>query len=231
MRKVVIIKITPVHISAFIKHIEKQGYAKRTIQLRLDVLRMAFDYAIAELGMISSNPCAAVSLSKNLPVGKRSLPSPEDIAAIAAHAQDDRFSLLPFLLCYSGMRLGEALALTDEDFTDEFITVNKHVSWQPNQPVVEPWTKTEKGIRNIPLVDVLKNALPKWHGYLFSDDGKKPYSKSAFTKRWRRYAQRTSITTDRHSLRHEFSTLLYDANVDIKEAAEIMGHDEKVMRA
>ena len=224
-------EITPPMVSAFIRRIESRGYARRTVQLRLDVLRMVLDYVITEYGCIDVNPCQSVTLSKHLRSSKRELPSSSDIAAIVEHAKDDRFSLLPFILCYTGLRLGEALALTDKDFRDGVICVSKKVSWQPNSPVIELWAKTDRGIREVPLLDVVKDALPEWSGYLFSDDGKKPYTKSAFQCRWKKYAKRTGVTTIRHTLRHEFATLLYDAKVDTKEAAEMLGHDESVMRS
>ncbi len=92
--------------------------------------------------------------------------------------------------------------------------------------------KTEKGVRRVPLLDILKYSLPKFKGYLFSmaGDGKEPLSKSAFTKRWNAYARRTGVTCIRHVLRHEFATTLFDADISEKDAAAIMGHDELVMR-
>lgn len=223
-------KITPPMITAFIREIENLGYARRTVQLRLDILAMIFDYAISEVGCISINPCDTVTLSKTLKTEKRELPKDDDIQAIVAHKNDDRFSLLPYLLYCTGLRLGEALALTDKDFSDGYITICKQVSWQPNQPVIEHWTKTERGFRSVPILDILKESLPKWKGYLFSDDGNSPYSNSAFRKRWKKYEERTGVTCIRHVLRHEFATLLFEASVDVKDAADMMGHDEKVMR-
>lgn len=224
-----ITRITSPMITRFIRDLERKGYARRTVQLRLDVMRMICRYAISDLGVLRVNPADSVKLSDDLPVSHRELASREDIARICSHRTDDRFSLLPFLLLWTGLRLGEALALTDESFHDGIIDVQQQVSWEPNQPVLAP-VKTAKGVRQVPLLDVLKDALPDWKGYLFSDDGKKPLSKSAFMKRWRSYTKRTGVTCDRHSLRHEFATVLFDAQIDTKDAAEMMGHDEKVMR-
>lgn len=221
--------ITPLEVTAFIRNIESQGYARRTCQLHLDILRMIFNYAISHNEGITFNPCTGIALSKGLPVTKRDLPSEEDIAKIKAHALDDRFSLLPFLLYYTGLRIGEALALTDKDFTDNMISINKKVSWQPNAPVVENWTKTEAGMRIVPLLDPLKAVLPQWKGYLFSTDGKTPYSKTAYHKRWVKYSTAHQLTCTPHQLRHEFATICYDAQIPAKDAADILGHSEKVM--
>ncbi len=223
--------ITPPMITSFIRRMERQGYARRTVQLRLDILRMLFGYAVSDLGIIQVNPVDEVHLSKGLPKEKRELAPREDIQKIVEHRNDDRFSLLPFLLMWTGMRLCEALALTDKSFHDGFISVEHQLSWEPNKPVLAP-VKTERGVRQIPLLDILTYSLPKFKGYLFSmaGDGKEPLSKSAFTKRWNAYARRTGVTCIRHVLRHEFATVLFDADIDEKDAADIMGHDENVMR-
>ena len=224
-----ITEITSPQIAAYIRHFAKDGYSKRTVQQTLDILRMIFRYAIVEMGELAVNPCDGVSVPRDLPVTHRGLPKQEDIQAVFAHADDDRFSLLPFFLCCTGLRLGEALAVTDEDFGGG-IRVNKKVSWQPNQPVIDEFLKTDKGVRVVPLLDILSEHMPNFKGYLFSNDGEKPYSKSEFTKRWAAYAKRTGVSCDRHTLRHYFATMMYDAGVDTKEAADIMGHDEAVMR-
>jgi integrase len=223
--------ITAPEITQWIRELEHKGYARRTVQLRLDVLRMICRYAIAELGVMTDNPVTSVRLSEGLPKGTRELPSSEDLRLIAEHRLDDRFSLLPFLLVWSGLRLGEALALRDTSFADGYMEIDAQVSWEPNKGVLAP-VKTSKGVRRVAILDVLRDALPEWTGFLFSmnGDGKEPLSKSAFTKRWKAYAERTGVMCDRHSLRHEYATVLFDAKVDTKVAAEMMGHDEAVMR-
>lgn len=224
-------EITAPEITQWIRELEHKGYARRTVQLRLDVLRMICRYAIADLGVLTVNPASAVKLSEGLPKSTRELPSEEDLRLIAEHRFDDRFSLLPFLLVWSGLRLGEALALTDASFVGDRMVIAAQVSWEPNRPVLAP-VKTSKGVRSVIVLDVLRDSLPAWKGYLFSmdGDGKQPLTKSAFTKRWKSYAERTGVRCDRHSLRHEFATTLYDAQVDTKMAASMMGHDESVMR-
>lgn len=224
-------EITAPEITQWIRELEHKGYARRTVQLRLDVLRMICRYAIADLGVLTVNPAASVKLAEGLPKSSRELPSDEDLRLIAEHRFDDRFSLLPYLLMWSGLRLGEALALKDTSFIGDHIVIASQVSWEPNRPVLAP-VKTSKGVRSVVILDVLRESLPAWKGYLFSmaGDGKQPLTKSAFTKRWKAYADRTGVRCDRHSLRHEFATTLYDAQVDTKMAAAMMGHDEAVMR-
>ena len=222
--------ILPPEVAAYVKSIETRGLSKRTVQLHLDVCRMIFDYAIGTGREIITNPCAAVSISPGLHQTARGLPDQRDLDAIRAHKLDDRFSLLPFLLLYTGLRLGEALALTREDFNLDAgrISIYKKVSWQPNQPIIDPFAKTAKGVRTVPLLDVLRDALPDWEGYLFEHNGQ-PYTKTFFRREWEKYVKRTGVQCDRHTLRHEFVTMMYDAGLDAPDAARITGHDVSVM--
>lgn len=221
--------ITPIAANAFMRTVEARGLSKRTQQIHLSVLRSIFDFAITQ-GYITSNPAAAVRIEGRSSGGRRDLAPESDIKAIIAHHLDDRISLLPFFLMYSGLRLGEALALTDQDIDlkANTIKVSKKLVWRNNQPVIEPFTKSAAGIRIVPLLNVLKDALPVWTGYLFGRDGQM-YTNKQFRLDWKKYAERTGVTCDRHTLRHEFATIMYDAGVDTKEAARITGHGEQVL--
>lgn len=215
---------------AFVRKIEAMGLSRRTVQLHRDVLSMILDYAIGTGRELMVNPCAAVTISPGLRQTTRGLPDRSDIEAIKAHRLDDRFSLLPYLLLYTGMRLGEALALRREDFDLDRgeITVNKKLAWERNRPHIDHFTKTARGMRVVPLLDPLRDALPEWEGYLFMDDAL--MTKQAFRRGWEVYAKRTGVQCDRHSLRHEFVTFMYEAGLDAPAAAQITGHDVTVMQ-
>lgn len=220
--------IHPEDVLRYIRAVEATGLSKRTVQLYRDTLSQVMDYAIATGQEILINPCVSIKLSPGLKKTTRELPSRSDIQKIIDHRNDDRFSLLPFLLLYTGMRVGEALALTREDFTDSTIRVNKKISWQPNQPVVDHFTKTDRGVRTVPLLDIVKESLPEWEGYLFG--GEAPWSQMTYRRAWERYSKRTGVSCDRHSLRHEFVTMMYEAGLNAPDAARITGHDVTVMQ-
>ena len=250
--------ITPSQIQAFINGIARQGYKRTTVQRPLDILRMCFDYFITKPGSkLRDNPCASVRMPDGLSQDSRELITPEQRAKVIAGLDCD-FGLFAFFVMFSGLRDGEALAIRREDIDGERIRVSKSVSWQPNQPVIkEP--KTENGVREVPLLAPLAAALPKkWSGYLFSTDGgKTPLTQIEFRRRWNKYCQQAGLATARveervnegkngrrvyrktvwtndicpYQLRHEFATLCFDAEIDPKDAAEIMGHsDEQLTR-
>lgn len=251
--------VTPDQIQAFVNSLAAQGLKRTAVQRPLDVLRMVFNYHITQpSASIKYNPCTSVKLPSGLKQEARELASREDVEIVKA-SLDIPFGLFAFTMMYAGLRDNEALALTysDFDFENNTISVSKNVSWQSNKPVVK-MPKTENGIRTVPLLAQLKKALPnKWEGYLFSTDGgKTPLTNTEFRRRWNGYCRAAGLAdceveehkskgknkrtyykkkwTNRivpYQLRHEFATLCFDAELDPKAVADIMGHaDEEMAR-
>lgn len=241
--------LTPGMIQGFVNELTARGYTRSTVQRPLDILRMMCDYQIVKSGRISVNPCAAVKLPRGLKQERRELAGQSDVDIVKASLGLD-FGLFAYLLCYTGLRKGEALALSwsDFDFTNKTITVNKSISWQPNKPVIKD-PKTANSIRKIVILDDLAAVLPKkWTGYLFSaDGGRTPLTQIEFRHRWEAYCKAAGLSDVRteshkaanghtytkhiytpritpHQLRHEFATILFDAGIDPADAKEWLGH-------
>ena len=214
-------QISPAEVAAFIKSISDGRYARRTVQMRVDLLRMIFDYAIF-CGDATANPVVAIKLSKRLHVGHRQLAPDASIRAIRDHVEDD-FGLFAFFLLYSGLRPGELLGLRwdDVDIEGRLIHVRRAVSYPGNQPVIkEP--KTAAGKRDVILLEPLAAKLTPGKGYLFGGD--KPLTKTQYRKRWARYAAAAGVEAIPYQLRHEFATICLDAGLDAKDAQQLLGH-------
>ena len=237
--------IGPDEIDAYIRYLAGRGYARRTVQLHLDMLNMIYDYAIVNR-WAESNPCNAVKLPSGLPKGRRDIPTDEELEKVGEGLEYD-FGLFPFMLLYTGLRRGELLALRWEDIDREkkLIRVERAVYFAGNTPQIkEP--KTEAGKRSVLLLDALRDALPEpGTGYIFG--GEKPLTKIQVRKRWLNWCRAaglaTGTTTQKdgkngrvyesttweaditpHQLRHAFATILFDAGIDVKDAQEILGH-------
>lgn len=244
-------EITPAQIQAFINNLAKRGYKRTTVQRPLDILRMTFDYLITKPdNVVKSNPTNGVRLPKNLQQESRDLAPREAIEIVKANVNHP-FGLYAYFAMYSGLRDQELLALTDKDIDrkNKLIYINKALSWQPNKPVIKE-TKTENGIRQVILLSPLESVLPKFKGYLFSaDNGESPLTQSEFRRRWNKYCREVGLATctvEKHKskgknnrtyykkkwtntivpyqLRHEFATFCFDAGLDPKDAADLMGH-------
>ena len=219
-------EITPLMIQQLLDRMNRQGYAKQTINLRKIVLTQVFNFAIFN-GLAGSNPAAVCKAPKTAKKTGRELPSEEDVAAIRAHP-DGLIGLFCNLLLYSGLRREEALALTyeDIDFAERTIRVNKAIVFDGNRGVVRPGAKSKAGNRTVPLLDPLAALLdPAGKGPLFYPAGD-VIKKSRFDKAFQRYRQETGISATCHQLRHYFCTLCFEADLDEKDLADIMGHSK-----
>jgi integrase len=134
--------------------------------------------------------------------------------------------LFAYVLLYSGLRRGEALALQykDIDRQSKKIHVEKSLCAYRNEPIIKT-PKTEAGYRDVPLVDALANVIPEGKPveYIFLRDGHL-LTDADFDTLWGQYQRHTGITSTPHQLRHWFATLLFDAGIDKFEAARYMGH-------
>lgn len=217
-------EIEPVDIQVFIRELANKGYSKKVVLTQMTVLRLAFDYAIAA-GYLRINPCQAIKIPRGLPQKKRQLPCDGDIEVVSQSEW-----LLPYFLLYTGCRRGEALAITYEDINWEkkTISINKALGFDHNEPFIKP-TKTESGLRTIPLLDNLAERLPRnKKGLIFNVDGE-PYRETQFLRAWRAWQKKYNVSVTCHQLRHMYATILYDANIDPKDAQFLMGHSTITM--
>lgn len=244
--------VTPAQVQAFVNGIAARGYKRTTVQRPLDVLRMLYDFLITMEGSgVRYNPCTGVRLPKGLQQENRDLAPREAVEIVKANVSHP-FGLYPFFIMYTGLRDGEALAITDKDIHDGKIFVAHSLSWQPNKPVVKD-PKTENGIREVVLLSPLAAVLPKFKGYLFSSDGgKTPLTNTEFRRRWNGYCRDVGLAVSEvhvhrstgknnrtykktiwkntivpYQLRHEFATICFDAGLDPKDAAYLMGHSSE----
>ncbi len=244
--------ITPFEIDAFIKYIAKQGFAKRTVQVHLNMLNMIFDYAIiSEDYNVSYNPCPAVKIPKGLKKTRRMPPTDEQIAVITPDTASE-MGLFAFFLLYTGLRRGELLGLRWEDIDrkSKTIHVGREVYYVSNNPHIKV-PKTDAGVRDVVLLDILEAALPaNKSGYIFGGD--KPLTKSAFRKRWISFCREIGLAEriehthiaqngreytavewkpmiTPHQFRHACASLLDDAGINETGAKAILGHSSIVV--
>lgn len=112
-------------------------------------------------------------------------------------------------------------------------------------PFLDDHTKSANGMRKVPLLPPLARALPKDRvGLIFpGEDG--GFMKAAeVAKKWRQYCREAGLNliqvTDKgkelesfpitpHCLRHSFATICYEAGLDPRQAAEIVGDTPQVL--
>lgn len=226
-----IAKITAENIKKYLNYLTKKAYAKKTIKNMYAVLKQIFTYA-HEKNLINGSPCALVKLRvpKSAVTPKREKASDADEKIIKTLTDDVPFGFFAKFLLYTGCRRGEALALTpkDIDLENRIIHINKTVEWLGNAPHVKDSPKTEAGIREIPIPEMLVEGLKKREKqkYIFANDEGEMISNSHVTRLWDALRHATGISCTPHQLRHSYTTMLFDAGIDVKTAQIWLGHSD-----
>lgn len=222
-------QIRPQDVKSFINSFARTGRAKKTVTTQLLILSLICSYAV-ENGDLDVSPCDHISIPKNLPQSRRDAASPEDEKRVKANV---KVWLLPYLVLYTGLRRGEALALTrdDFDFDTATITISKSIYYgDTTEPKIKQ-PKTAAGIRTVPILDPLLKVMPRhWKGYLFSEDGgETPLTEYQYQVRWENFVQQTGVTSTAHQLRHSYATMLFECGVEVKDAQDLLGHSTAAM--
>ena len=237
-------QMRPLDIKRYLAQMAKQGYSGSMVNAAITTVKQIMSYAVIQ-GYIDVSPAVEVKKPKGLPKKKRTALT-EEQERIVKQSGIDRsapFWLFPYLLLYTGLRRGEAAALTyaDIDRKNMVIHINKKVNYTHGQnPTIDNFLKSENGLRDVPLLPPLADALPKNAiGLVFAgkDGG---YLKSGEIRdNWENYCRAVGLVDDigdeleypvtPHCLRHSFATICFEAGLDPRSAAKFMGDDVKTV--
>lgn len=236
--------IKPTALKAYVEEFEKKGYSKSTVSVNISVMKQIFSYAVMK-GDIEISPAAEIRHSKNLPQKKRSALTEEQERAVENYRGDDW--LLGYMLLYTGARRGELLALNWEDIDREkgVIHFNKKLNYAyGTRPRLENKMKSRNGFRDTPILAPLLAVLPDdKKGKIFKNAKGDYLSEYEMKKRWQAYCRNVGLVEFEkdengntvevfnitpHCLRHSFTTICYEAGLDIKSTAKFIGDTEKV---
>lgn len=243
--------IRPLDVMRYIRSFEDMGHSFNTVGTELSVCKMIFSYAVLS-GDIDVSPAAEVHRSRGLPRKERNALT-EEQETIVKRSGIERIAprwLFPYLLLYTGLRRGEALALSygDIDRKAGVIHVNKKLSYAyGNIPQMEANLKSRNGLRDVPLLSPLADALPKDRaGLIFPGQDGGFMTSTELVRTWRTYCRAVELNdlqiSDQgkiietfpitpHCLRHSFATICYEAGLDARQTAQILGDTPRVVDA
>ncbi len=246
-------EIEPYMISMFLETVS--GMAHTTVSNQKTVVNAIFQLWIDDPQWHGDrNPATLTKMPRGLKRGKRLPPTETQVQIVKDHYLEPDALPAVVYLC-TGERRGEACAiqLKDIDFENNIIHTNKAVEHINNKPHITV-TKTEAGIRAVPLLSMLREALMPLRNlppdtFILSGSDT-PLTASQYSRRWaafwRKYGfahpvirkyQRTRNgrpytyhQTDwvadvcAHQFRHEYVCMLCMAEVPEEIAIQLVGH-------
>ena len=232
--------VRPHHIREFMNRKDKE-LSRSSIGKLHQILSGAFKEAWRN-GLITDNPVAKtprLSPKAQRPVHALSMDRVQQILA-DAEAKGDRWHVLYRLLAFTGLRIGEALAIEWQHID----TVGKRVLVRQTTTMAADGItlgdpKSEKGNRAIPIDDALVAALLK---HREAQDVMREQMGAGYTDRGLvfpkiRVGQAGGLLANRqveralrnygthpHALRHFFGTQMFEAGASLLRVSRLMGH-------
>lgn len=197
-------------------------------------LSTIFNYAVEKYGL-AVNPAAKAGQIESDEVKEMHVWTLEEFNAfIDTFEASDPLRVLFVTLYYSGVRIGEALALTikDVDIDKNVIFINKTLHYYDGQQVARK-PKTKSSVRSIPIDSELAADLRGYINRLFEpkkNDRLFYYSPAYVGRVLKHHAELAGVPVIRvHDLRHSHASLLINMGASPVAVAQRLGHKSPKM--
>lgn len=250
--------IAPWEIKAFLTSLS--GFAHTTVSNQKTVINSIYQLYIDDPQWHGDyNPAKMTAMPRKLRRGRREPPKENQVEIVKNSVNDPEAIPAIVYLC-TGERRGECcgIQLKDIDFENNIISISKAVEWISNQPHMTT-TKTHAGIRQVPLLQLLKTALapyremsPETFIVGLSD---RPVTASWYSRHWaafwRKHGYAREVVREyrrkrggkeytyhqsdwvaevcAHQFRHEYVCMLAEAGVPEEIAMQLVGHANQKM--
>lgn len=224
----IVSNIAPADIAAWQTDMLSKGLSDTYMHNVNVYLKALFRYAMEYVGL-QRNPCTR--LIGSLKTKKLNFWTPEEYKQFSEACRDNvEYFTLFELLYYTGMRVGEALALTlnDIDFKNNTISVSKTYYRISGKDLINP-PKTEGSEREIAIPMFLTEELREYVSHLYKPDPEErifnkraQYVRSILKDR----AEKAGVKQIRvHDLRHSHASMLINLGANPLLVAERLGHE------
>ena len=224
--------ITAADIRRWQNSLMKQGYSATYLKTIHNQLSAVFNYAVRYYDL-PRNPCAQAGSMGKGKAEEMKFWTQEEFETFIEAIKDKQISYYAFLTLYwTGIRLGELLALSVGDFNMKEKTLSITKSYQRingKDVITEP--KTTKGKRVITLPDFLVTELEEYVSRLYgimANDRLFSITKSYLEKEMIRGVELSGVKRIRlHDLRHSHASLLISKlGAQPNLVAERLGHEK-----
>lgn len=227
-RNRIVSDIAPADIAAWQTEMLSKDLSNTYLHSANTYLKAIFTYAADYLGL-SKNPCTkSIGSTKSR---KLNFWTPEEYAKFADACRDNiEYYTMFEILYYTGMRVGELLALTmnDIDFKNNKISINKTFYRLTGRDTMQP-PKTANSERVIDIPDFLAQEIKDYVSKLYKPD---PETR-LFNKQLQYLRNVMRIRIDRtglppiriHDLRHSHASTLINLGANPVLVAERLGHE------
>lgn len=211
-----------------------RGYAPTTLRTIQNQLNAIFNHAVIYYEL-PFNPC-----KKQKKMGKTKSPEMlfwtlDEYLAFRKALVVKPISYYAFeVLYWTGVRCGELLALTRDDFDleNKTLRINKSLQVLKGEVVITP-PKTEKSNRVITLPDFLVKEMQDYFDSIYKLSGEMrifPFTKYFLINEMNRGCKKTGVKKIRiHDLRHSHCALLIKLGYSTVQIGERLGHESTVI--
>ena len=208
-----------------------QGYSPTYLKTINNQLCAIFNYAVKYYDL-ASNPCAKAGSIGKSKAEEMNFWTKQEFMKFVDELMDKRMSYLAFMILYwTGIRIGELLALTPGDIDLKKHTISITKSYQrlgKKDVVTEPKTPKSRRVIHIPefLVADIQDYISSVYG-IKDTDRLFPFTKYFLEHEMKRGVKASGVKKIRiHDLRHSHASLLVELGFSPLEIAERLGHEK-----
>lgn len=218
-------------IRAWQNELIKKGYAPTYLKSINNQLAALFNYAVRYYDL-RDNPCRKAGSIGKSKADEMDFWTKQEFKEFLPSMDSKPEARMAFLLLYwTGMRIGELLALTYEDIDLEkrCITINKSYQRLNGKDMITP-PKTPKSNRQISIPPFLAEELKEYRSMLYgitANERMFRFTKSFMEHEMVRGIKETGVRRIRlHDLRHSHASLLVEMGFQPLAIAERLGHEK-----
>ena len=229
-------------LQRYFNDLQKQGWSKNVIKKTYIKINSCFTFAEIH-GIVEKNYCKGVIIGK---VQKKKddqykvFTKEEQEAIIKALDLRNVLDKVIYFTFYTGLRLGEVLAIKWENIQDDILSVKEQYQREvvitkegsrKTTYIVKDMLKTPHSQREIPLPQKIKELLNdtlKLGEFVFCDTDGNLLEVKRVPRRFKKLCESLGLGKERsfHSIRHTYATRLFEMNIPVKMVQSLLGHSD-----